>query len=167
MHQIFQTDEILRIIIAHLANPLRCSVPLTYSSSQYSASGTQVVHAAHLAANSGNINSIRYGNEYASSSFVSSLGINERKALARAARTCHAWSEIALDALWREIPTVEPLFGLFPPSCISGINRHESLVSVSFDLKALDLTSLRLQAVHKTPRAQRLETVFILCSSSP
>jgi hypothetical protein len=102
----FQTDEILRLIVAHLAVPY--GRPWPQGSTHPPAVGaSQGLHVY----------------------FGGPLGTVERKTLAKLARVCRAWEEVALDALWREIPTVEPLFGLFPPSCMSGAHRHESVVS--------------------------------------
>ncbi len=38
----------------------------------------------------------------------------EVNVLTQAARTCQAWKEPALDALYRELPSVEPLWSLLP-----------------------------------------------------
>ncbi|PVF99454.1 hypothetical protein CPB86DRAFT_285825 [Serendipita vermifera] len=104
MHPMFQTDEILRLIVAHLAVPY--GRPWPQGASHPPAVGaSQGLHVY----------------------FGGPLGTLERKTLAKLARVCRAWEEVALDALWREIPTVEPLFGLFPPSCMSGAHRHESV----------------------------------------
>ncbi|KAJ7193361.1 hypothetical protein GGX14DRAFT_589290 [Mycena pura] len=40
---------------------------------------------------------------------------NGRRGLSRLARTCRAWLEPALDVLWRELDSLAPLIGLFPP----------------------------------------------------
>jgi hypothetical protein len=58
-------------------------------------------------------------------------GHQERRALVRLALTCKAWENTALDALWKEIPTVEPLFALFPIGCLILSHRHEGVVSFS------------------------------------
>jgi hypothetical protein len=103
MHPIFQIDDILRLIIAHIAYPASRYQPQPWS---YGPSSTSPSKAA-------------YG----------TLGNLERRAIAKMARVCCAWEDVALDALWKEIPTVEPLFGLFHSSCLSSSNRHESVVS--------------------------------------
>jgi hypothetical protein len=46
----------------------------------------------------------------------------------RLARTCKAVQESALDAIWREIPSVEPLFSLFPSNCMLGCRPYEAVV---------------------------------------
>ena len=46
----------------------------------------------------------------------------------RLARTCKAVQEAALDAIWREIPSVEPLFSLFPHTCMLGNRPYEAVV---------------------------------------
>jgi hypothetical protein len=55
------------------------------------------------------------------------IGLLDRKSCARLARTCKAVQEAALDAIWRDIPSVEPLFSLFPPTCMLG-NPYEAVV---------------------------------------
>jgi hypothetical protein len=110
----------------------------------------------HLASNTA---SYRGNGDYidgAVGSCVPPLGSGERKALAKLARTCRAWEGVALDALWREIPTVEPLFGLFPPSCIGGATRHESLVSTFSMLGILIVANNNrdTQAVHSATGSQ-------------
>lgn len=40
---------------------------------------------------------------------------NDKGTLARAARTCRAWTEIALTRLWGEMNTLAPLFRLLGP----------------------------------------------------
>lgn len=129
MHPIFQTDEILRLIVSHVAYPTRYSPSWSYTYSSSAANNMQNVnHGTNLSnnvstrSNGGHVN-------WTTGQFVPCLGANERKALAKLAFVCRTWEGVALDALWREIPTVEPLFALFPPSCISGATRHESLVS--------------------------------------
>ncbi|KAG8784579.1 hypothetical protein FRC15_003030 [Serendipita sp. 397] len=124
MHTIFQTDEILRLIVSHLAN----------SSSRFATQWTGTPTS------------------YGSTTFYSgSLGPMERKSIAKLARTCRTWEEIALDALWKEIPTVEPLFGLFPPSCLSSAHRHEN-VQFTRPLVPSDWTRFH----YYSPRVQRI-----------
>jgi hypothetical protein len=130
MHPILQTDDIFRLIVSHVAYPVSYS---HWSPPQQALSNIGNLQTnnrvVHLASNTA---SYRGNGEYAEGavgSCVPPLGSSERKALAKLARTCRTWEGVALDALWREIPTVEPLFGLFPPSCIGGATRHESLVS--------------------------------------
>ncbi|KAJ7878647.1 hypothetical protein B0H13DRAFT_2545450 [Mycena leptocephala] len=40
---------------------------------------------------------------------------NGRRALSRLARTCRAWLDPALNVLWRELDSLAPVIGLFPP----------------------------------------------------
>lgn len=60
---------------------------------------------------------------------VDNLPKKDKKHTARLARTCRAFTESALDAVWREIPSVEPLFSLFPPNCINGNGPYDAKVS--------------------------------------
>lgn len=52
----------------------------------------------------------------------------DRKSCVRLARTCKAVQEAALDTVWRDIPSVEPLFSLFPPTCMLGNRPYEAVV---------------------------------------
>lgn len=36
----------------------------------------------------------------------------DRQTLGRAAQVCRSWSELALDALWKDIPGLRPVVGL-------------------------------------------------------
>ena len=56
------------------------------------------------------------------------IALLDRKSCARLARTCNAVQEAALDAVWRDIPSVEPLFSLFPPTCMLGNRPYEAVV---------------------------------------
>ena len=56
------------------------------------------------------------------------IALLDRKSCVRLARTCKAVQEAALDAIWRDIPSVEPLFSLFPPTCMLGNRPYEAVV---------------------------------------
>ncbi|KAJ7070763.1 hypothetical protein C8F01DRAFT_974917 [Mycena amicta] len=48
---------------------------------------------------------------------------NGRRGLSRLARTCRAWLDPALDVLWRELDSLAPLIGLFPPHLLKKTKR--------------------------------------------
>lgn len=56
------------------------------------------------------------------------IALLDRKSCVRLARTCKAVQDAALDAIWRDIPSVEPLFSLFPPTCMLGNRPYEAVV---------------------------------------
>jgi hypothetical protein len=56
------------------------------------------------------------------------IALLDRKSCVRLARTCKAVQQAALDAVWREIPSVQPLFSLFPPTCMLGNRPYEAVV---------------------------------------
>lgn len=39
----------------------------------------------------------------------------DRQSVLRAALTCRSWTEVALDALWRDLPSPTPLLTLLGP----------------------------------------------------
>lgn len=139
MHQIFQTDEILRLIISHLANPQN-----RYTITSWSRGGPHTISTSVVTWSPPFLGTLPYQQ-------VLPIGTLERRTVARLARVCRTWEEAALDALWREIPSVEPLFGLFPPSCLSGAHRHEN-VQFTRPLVPSDWVRFRYYA----PRVQRI-----------
>ncbi|KAJ6575370.1 hypothetical protein B0H19DRAFT_933484 [Mycena capillaripes] len=48
---------------------------------------------------------------------------NGRRALSRLARTCRAWLDPALNVLWRELDSLVPVIGLFPPHLLKKTRR--------------------------------------------
>ncbi|KAJ7293084.1 hypothetical protein C8J57DRAFT_1268076 [Mycena rebaudengoi] len=48
---------------------------------------------------------------------------NGRRGLSRLARTCHAWTDPALNVLWRELDSLAPIIGLFPPHLLKKSRR--------------------------------------------
>ncbi|KAJ7631206.1 hypothetical protein FB45DRAFT_979296 [Roridomyces roridus] len=48
---------------------------------------------------------------------------NGKRAVSRLARTCRAWKEPALDALWRELDSLVPIIGLFPSHLLKKTRR--------------------------------------------
>ncbi|KAJ7651698.1 hypothetical protein DFH06DRAFT_1207870 [Mycena polygramma] len=48
---------------------------------------------------------------------------NGRRSLSRLARTCRAWLDPALNVLWRELDSLAPIIGLFPPHLLKKTRR--------------------------------------------
>ncbi|KAJ7675364.1 hypothetical protein B0H17DRAFT_945974 [Mycena rosella] len=48
---------------------------------------------------------------------------NGRRTLSRLARTCRAWLDPALSVLWRELDSLVPILGLFPPHLLKKVKK--------------------------------------------
>jgi len=89
----------------------------------------------------------------------------DRKSCVRLARTCKAVHEAALDAIWHDIPSVEPLFSLFPPTCMLGNRPYEAMVRRvrgSCSLSRLEMTPT--VGLFTVSYPIRLDTLPALCA---
>ncbi|KAK0466998.1 uncharacterized protein EV420DRAFT_1506603 [Desarmillaria tabescens] len=74
----------------------------------------------------------------------------EVNVLSQAARTCQAWKEPALDALYRQLPSVEPLWSLLP-----SVNGREEIIP-SDKLQVFHSYARRVRHISHTTRSTKI-----------
>jgi hypothetical protein len=76
-----------------------------------------------------------------------------RRSLSRLARTCRAFSEPALDILWRELDSLLPIIGLFPAHVLKKA-RKPGMGFVSIFLYRLNQDALDRCHIYPSPRSK-------------